>query len=212
MRSLRSALMLAILAAAIAPSARAADADAGDAAAGAGGTRLLFELGVGPIAGLDDPLRGGAAGLLVGAGRGAIEAGLRPSLAYDGSLDSATLRVDLVLGIGDGVRLIAGGIVALKPAILEPEGAALPLEAGAWPCRFGLEARLFESARGPFGSAISASAAIAYSAYRIAGDAALSPEAALAGTAAFAACVELRASIDLAWRVELPGRARGGTP
>ncbi len=150
--------------------------------------------------------------MLVGAGRDAIEAGLRPSLAYDASLDSLSLRFDLVLGIGDGLRLIAGGIVPLKSAILEPEGAALPLEAGRWPCRFGLESKLAESARGPFGSRLSASAAIAYSAYCVAPEAASEPEAALAGTAAFAACVELHVSIALAWRIGIAGGDRGGTP
>jgi len=210
MRRLHLGLVLAILAAA--PSLSHAETALAAKQADGEGARLLFEIGAGPISGLDDPLRGAAAGLLVGASIGPIEAGFRPSLAYDASLSSLSLRADLVLGIGDGVRLIAGGIVPLSPAILEPEGVALALEAGKCPCRFGLESRLTEARRGPFGSSFSASAAIVYSAYRIGDEAAAAPEAALAGTAAFAACIELRVSIDLAWRLRLRRRTGGGTP
>lgn len=209
------ALLFAVLASASRPShalqngaAKPTDASkAADAEAS-----LVIEVGAGPIAGLDNPLRGASAGILLGAAIGAVEASARPSLAYDASLGSLSVRVDLVIGIGDGFRLIAGGMVPLKSAILEPEGAALPLEVGNWPCRFGLESKLIESAFGPFGSRVSASASITYSAYRVAKEASESAKAALAGTAAFAACVELLVSVGLSWRVGLSRGTRGEAP
>jgi hypothetical protein len=160
--------------------------------------RFLAELGIGPIIGLDAPLRGASAGLLVGMGWGPVEAGLRAGAAYDRLLGSASLRLDLELGLGGGMRIVAGGIVPLSPAVLEPEGAALPLEAAAWPSRFGLSARMAELPRGPFGSRLVASASMIYTAYRVTGGAD-SAAAALSGAAAFAACVEVDATISLEW-------------
>jgi hypothetical protein len=160
--------------------------------------RIVAELGAGPIIGLESPLRGASAGLLVGLEWGRLEAGLRAGAAYDRALGSASLRLDLELGLGGGLRVVAGGIIPLSPAVLEPEGAALPLDAAAWPSRFGLSSRLVELDRGPFGSRVAASASMIYSAYRVAcgrDEAA----AALSGAAAFAACVEVGATISLEW-------------
>jgi hypothetical protein len=159
---------------------------------------ILVELGIGPIIGLDAPLRGASAGLMVGMGWGPVEAGLRAGAAYDRALGSASLRLDLELGLGGGLRIVAGGIVPLSPAVLEPGGAALPLRAASWPSRFGLSARLAELPRGPFGSRVAASASMIYAAYRVAGDADAAA-AALSGAAAFAACVEVDATVSLEW-------------
>jgi hypothetical protein len=161
--------------------------------------RFSAELAAGPIVGLDTPLRGGAAGLLVALAWGPVEAGLRASAAIDRTLDSASARLDLELGLGGGMRIVVGGIVPISKPFLEPEGAALPLEAAPWPCRFGLSARIADLAPGPFGSRVAVFAGMVYSAYRVAADASSAARAALSGAEAFAACVEVSATIALEW-------------
>jgi len=161
--------------------------------------RLVAELGAGPMIGLDSPIRGAEAGFLLGLGWGPVEAGLRAGAALDRALECASVRLDLELGLGGGLRVLVGGVVPLARPVLEPDGAALPLEASGWPCRFGLAATIAELPAGPFGSRVVARAELAYSAYRVAGDAASSAKAALSGAAAFAACVEICATVSLAW-------------
>jgi hypothetical protein len=161
--------------------------------------RFSAEISAGPMIGLDTPLRGGTAGLMVGLAWGPVEAGLRASAAVDRTLGSASARLDLELGLGGGMRIVVGGIVPISAPTLDPEGAALRLETAPWPCRFGLSARIAELPRGPFGSRAAVFAGMVYSAYRVAADSPPAARAALSGAAAFAACVEVSATIALEW-------------
>jgi hypothetical protein len=182
-----------------------------------------LELSAGPILGIDLPLRGAALGLQAGLAAGPFEAGLRASLAYDASmgpsaaaalLDASSLRIDLALGLGGGLRALVGGLVLLGEASLplsSLSGPSLPAGAGAgdgapriaataasWPNRFGLGATLARLPWKPLGAALSLEAELAYAAYRI--DASSDPAAArLSGLAAFAAGIEASLALRLRW-------------
>jgi hypothetical protein len=198
----KSSILLAVALAAASRLASASEA----ARAGSDGDdgtenrpRLMAELGCGPLIGIDSPLRGASAGLLVGLGWGPLEAGLRAGAAFDRSLGSASVRLDLELGLGGGMRVVVGGLVPLAPPVLEPEGAAIALEAPGWPCRFGLSAEIAELPFGHAGSRVAAFAEIVYCAYRVSDGSAAEAASALSGAAAFAACVEVSATISIAW-------------
>jgi len=164
---------------------------------------ITFELDAGPLLGLDEPLRGASGGVMLGLGLGQLGLGLSSHAAYDRTLDFVSISLDLGAEIGDGLRIIVGGVLPLTSATLDPEGAALPLTAANWPSRFGLATRLIDSNRGLLGSRFRISAEIVYTAYRVEEEEAQTAKAALSGARAFAACIEIRITAALAWNVAL---------
>lgn len=144
----------------------------------AGGASLFaFEIGAGPLIGLDRPLRGGAvsAGLFLDLGRvfgrsfRGIEQGVEAAALYDLSFRAAAARADLTLCMGPELRVRLGYELPLGRATLLADGATLSIKPGAAPNSFAICALL-----GAFGEAgaggprFSVEAEFGWSAYRLA--------------------------------------------
>ena len=168
---------------------------------GEGQRRALFlaELSGGPLFGIDRPLRGCSGGILLGAALAPFEAGLRAGAAYDQALGSGTLRLDLELGLGRGLRAVVGGLIPLGALVLpDPAGGGgLAVEAASWPNRFGFASTIVELPWRVLGARAGVEAELVYTAYRL-GNSVSAERAALSGTAAFAAAVEARIALRLA--------------
>ncbi len=163
---------------------------------------MLAELSAGPLMGIDTPLKGCSGGLLLGFAARPFEAGLRAGLAYDAGLMSGSLRLDLELGLGGGLRAIVGGLVPLgEPSLGDPLGGALPVPvvAADWPDRFGLATTLFVLPLRLLGAQALVDAELVYTDYRFAQAAAGSASVRLSGAAAFAAGVEASLALRLRW-------------
>jgi hypothetical protein len=177
---------------------------------GGRGLRPFVELSAGPLIGLDKPLRGAAADLLVGLRISPFEAGLRAAGAYDSGLKVWDARFDIELGLGGGLRAIVGGLLLPGGPTLEDSSgneAAARAAPRDWPNRFGIAVALAElipgdrvAARGDAGGdarargpSLSLDAELVYASYRV------EAENALSGAAAFAAGVEARVMLVLRW-------------
>lgn len=173
---------------------------------------FLAELSVGPLLGLDHPIKGGAGALLLGLSIAPFEAGIRAGAAYDAGFRTGLLRFDLELGLGGDFRAILGGLVPLGSlALPEPSGAAgaVPAAVGPWPNRFGLASTLFELPWRLVGARLLLDAELVYTDFRVAAAPAAGTRAgALSGAAAFAAGVEATLALRLRW----DGRLRRLSP
>jgi hypothetical protein len=190
MRNSRSRALALAIALALGPISNAAHPE------GAPRARLLVELSAGPLLGLDRPLRGCSLDTLVGLGFPPFEAGIRGAGAWDAALNAGSLRLDLALGLGSGLRAIVGGLLlAGEPALPDPAGGGARLASAAadWPNRFGIAATMAELPWRPFRAALGLEAELVYTAFRV------KAENALSGAAAFAAGVEARIALRLRW-------------
>ncbi len=165
---------------------------------------FLAELSAGPLLGIDRPLKGCSGGLLLGASLAPFEGGLRAGAAYDAGLSLGLLRLDLELGLGNGLRAIVGGLLPLgELGIPDPSGAPgalVPVTEGPWPDRFGLAARLAELPWRALGASLAIDAELVYTDFRLARGASSGTGAGpLAGMSAFAAGVEACVSLRLRW-------------
>jgi len=162
-----------------------------------------------PLLGIDAPLRGCAGGLIVGVAADPFEAGLRCGAAYDSGLRTGGLRLELLLGLGDGLYAFAGGLVPFGTLSLpSPKAdaqsarpaARLALRPAAWLCRFGLGSTLFELPWRFAKARLSLAAELAYTSYTVEADSLeKARESALAGATAFAAGVEALLALRLRW-------------
>jgi hypothetical protein len=222
MRQKRGTIIILATALALGAALRAAAAQEAERPDPAGGRGLkpFAELSAGPLIGLDRPLRGAAAGLLVGLGISPFEIGARAAGAYDSGLKVWDARFDLELGLGGGLRAIVGGLILPgSPALEDSSGneAAVRAAPRDWPNRFGIAVALAEllprrGARGRGEAAVpwpapslGLDAELVYASYRVEAENALSGARSLSGAAAFAAGVEARVMLVLRWG---PRRAR----
>jgi len=165
------------------------------------GMRPFAELAVGPLLGLDRPVRGAEAEAVGGIRWSPFELGARAAGAYDSALRTWDARVDLLLGLGSGVRAIVGGLILPGASQLVDSGGqegtvrATPRD---WPNRFGLGATLAEFLPRGEGPELGLDAELVYASYRV------ESESALLGAAAFAAGVEARIALRLRWGGRLP--------
>lgn len=155
------------------------------------------EVSAGPLIGIDRPLKGCSGDLEVGLRLEPFEAEFRAGSAYDFSLASGALRLDLEIGLGSGLRAIVGGLLPFGALLLAdpsaPEGARIAVRPGAWPDRFGLGATIAELPWRPLRARLGIEAELVYTAYSLdAGDA-------LSGAAAFAAAVEAKLALRFRW-------------
>lgn len=160
------------------------------------GTRLFTELSASPLLGIDRPINGCSLDLLCALGLSPFEAGFRAGGAYDASLATCDLRLDLVLGLGRGLRAIVGGLVLFdRPPLSDPGGgeARVIARIADWPNRFGIAATLAETPWRLFGAPLSIDTELVYTAYRV------EARTALSGAAAFAAGVEAKVALVLRW-------------
>jgi hypothetical protein len=174
---------------------------------------LFAELSAGPLLGVDKPLKGGEGGALVGLRWEPFEAGLRAGAAYDGALEGGAFRLDLTLGLGQGLRAIVGALLPLGDLSLPaPDGSGtLRVEPAGLPCRFGLGSTVAELHRRFFGARFQLCAELVYTAYRLA-DAPTASTTSLAGAAAFAAGLEATLALRLRWGDEDKSSGRGRSP
>ena len=159
-------------------------------------TRFFAEVSASPLFGLDRPIKGASFDILAGISRSPFEAGARAGGAYDTALNAGSMRIDLALGLGRGLRAIIGGLLLFnEPALPDPGGGDARLIAGAadWPNRFGIAATLAEMPWRPFGAALGVETEFVYTAYRV------DAKTALSGAAAFAAGVEAKLALRLRW-------------
>jgi hypothetical protein len=175
---------------------------------------FLAELSGGPLLGIDRPLKGCSGGILLGAAIPPFEAALRAGAAYDLALESGSLRLDLELGLGKGLRAIVGGLIPLgELALADPAGGpALPVEAAAWPNRFGFASTIAELPWPVLGARAGIEVELVYTAYQL-GSSVSAEKASLSGTAAFAAAVEARVALRFALAPPWPPSAKAsGSP
>jgi hypothetical protein len=152
--------------------------------------------------GIDRPLKGCAAALLLGMGLGPFELGMRAGGAYDAPFEAGLLRLDLELGLGSGLRAILGYLIPLgELALPAPDGAAgasLPLEPNPGLNRFGIASALVELPWRALRARMTVDAELVYTDYRLT-RAAAAATAPLSGVAAFAAGVEGSLYLRLRW-------------
>jgi hypothetical protein len=156
--------------------------------------RLVAELSVGPLLGLDEPLRGASGDAFVGMRLPPFEAGVRAAGAYDAVLATGDARFDFALGLGSGLRAIIGGLLLPGgPTLRDSSGneAAIYATVADWPNRFGIAATIAEFSPRALGTKLGLDAEIVYTAYRA------KAENALSGAATFAASVEARVALRL---------------
>jgi len=169
---------------------------------------LRAELSAAPILGIDRPLRGCAGTIGLGVALEPFEATLRAGAAYDASLGAPSLRFDIGLGLGGGLRVLIGGVLfAGEPSLGDPQGgdSRVALKPAAWPDRFALAATIAEPPWRLLGAATAIEAELAYSAYRVDDRGQSAPAArALVGAAAFAAGVEATLAIRMRWGIGRP--------
>ena len=176
----------------------------------AAGTKLqarqgpFAELSAGPLLGIDPALKGCSIDLSVGLDIAPFELGLRPGISYDAAMESGAFRLDGELGLGGGLRFLVGGLLPFgRIGLPDPTGsseARIPLEAAAWPDRFGFSATIADLPWPALGTRIGIVAELVYTAYR------LRTASPLAGTAAFAAAIEGRLALRLRWDFSAPSR------
>lgn len=158
--------------------------------------RPFAELSASPLLGIDKPIKGFSLNLLVGLGFAPFEAGIRAGGAYDSALGTGSARIDLMPGLGRGLRAIIGGCLLFNESALRSAGgdeALLSARVADWPNRFGIAATLAETSWRPFGAELGVETEIVYTAYR------LKARTALSGAAAFAAGVEAKVALRLRW-------------
>ncbi|MGO8695652.1 MAG: hypothetical protein ACLQMF_18475 [Rectinemataceae bacterium] len=132
------------------PSAAKSSAISRSPAAAHEASLLAFELGAGPLLGLDRPLRGAelSATLLLdlgaafGPGFSGLAQGVEAAALYDMSFQATILCADIVFYLGPEIRLLAGFETPLGPAAIDADGTSLALEPGPWPNRFAVSALL----------------------------------------------------------------------
>jgi len=167
---------------------------------------LLLEAAAGPVLGMDRLLRGAAVEASAGLDLGGLSASLLAGAAYDASLGAFFAEAGLGLGLGDGLRLVAGGRLPLGSPELAAAGTRWPISAAPWPNRFALAATIVRlSGGGPARPELVAEAELSYSAYRVrakGGVAAPVP----AGLAGFEAGFGARLALRLSWRRGGPAR------
>jgi hypothetical protein len=176
------------------------------AAQGQARPRAYFELGAGPLTGLDRPFRGGTIALGLGLGAEGLAAGCAATLGYDVSLESWLSDLELCLEIGEGFRVFAGAELPLGKPSLRLAGKKVTLEPAALPNLFGVAVTLLdfsESSAGPMGNErprFSVEAALSWSAYRFADkEEAAAIGAAASGISGFAAGFHLATTLRLRW-------------
>jgi hypothetical protein len=165
------------------------------------GSRPVAELSLGPLIGLDRPLKGCAGSFLVGLAHPPFEVDVRAGGAYDASLGAGALRIDIGLGLGQGLRAIIGGLLIVGEATLpDPSGGEqrLAVQAASWPNRFGIAATMAEMPWRLLGGRFGIETELVYTAFKIAAGS-NSAAAALSGAAAFAAGVEASVALRLRW-------------
>ncbi len=162
------------------------------------------ELSAGPLLGIDPALKGCSIDLSLGIAFAPFEAGLRPGISFDAAMESGAFRLDGEIGLGGGLRFLVGGLLPFgRIGLPDPTGsseARIPLEAAAWPDRFGFSATIADLPWPALGTHIAIIAELVYTAYR------LDTASVLAGTAAFAAAIEARLALRLRWDFAASGR------
>lgn len=162
----------------------------------------FVELAMGPVIGIDGPLKGGAIASHVGLALYPFELRLRANAAYYFPLKMGILGVDIVFSIGPSMRAIVGGLLPFGPLSLQdPSGSArIPVIPAPWPDRFGLGATIVEFPWKPLEARVGIEAELLYTAYN------LQSATALVGAAAFAASVEATVSLRVRWGAGAPYR------
>jgi hypothetical protein len=173
------------------------------------GAHWRLELAAAPLLGIELPLKGCFGSFLGSFVIEPFELGLGVGGAYEAALNAGSLRLDLSVALGSGLRAILGGLILFGEHALPGAGdARVVAEASDWPNRFGIGASIVELPIKLLGARLGIDAQLVYNAYRLA-EGSASNGAALAGAAVFAASVE--ACVALRFRWDYRGRSHNSS-